>query len=234
MEIIPVIDIMGGKVVLASGGDRHLYRALQSVITRSSHPQHVVRDFLAWYPFDTLYIADLDAIENDGDNHALYRSLVADFPDVIFWIDAGIRDYEDWLKFKDYSTIYPILGSETLHDSEWLLGDEVRTRGVLSLDFKSGQHLGKQNLLEHPERWTEQVIVMDLDHVGERAGPNVDHLLALQKQAVHSQLIAAGGIRNKQDLMRLAERGIKHALVASALHDGSISQRDLYPREINL
>ncbi|MBL1319855.1 MAG: hypothetical protein COA63_002170 [Methylophaga sp.] len=227
MEIIPVIDIMGGKVVHASGGDRNLYPALQSIITSSSDPQQVVRDLLAWHPFDTLYIADLDMIENGGDNHVLYRSLVDAFPDVNFWIDAGIKNYEGWLGFRDYSTIYPVIGSETLHDSEWLLSHKVSNMTILSLDFKNGRYLGEQNLLEHSERWTEQLIVMELDNVGERSGPNIEHLLALQKQAVHSQLIAAGGIRNKHDLMRLAEKGIKHALVASALHDGSLSKNDL-------
>lgn len=219
---------MGGKVVHASGGDRYHYPVLQSILTNSSNPHHVIRDLLVWYPFNTLYIADLDAIENGGDNQMFYRSLVDAFPDLIFWIDAGIKTHEGWLEFKSYPSIHPVIGSETLDGSEWLLGSEVRHGGVLSLDFKKERFLGQQKLLEQSERWTEQVIVMELDNVGERSGPNVAHLLALQKQAVHSQLIAAGGIRNRQDLIYLAGQGINQALVASALHDGSIKKTDLY------
>ncbi|MDQ7072331.1 MAG: hypothetical protein Q9N32_00570 [Gammaproteobacteria bacterium] len=38
MEIIPVIDIMGGKVVQAGGGDRNSYSLLKSVLTDSIEP----------------------------------------------------------------------------------------------------------------------------------------------------------------------------------------------------
>jgi phosphoribosylformimino-5-aminoimidazole carboxamide ribotide isomerase len=45
--------------------------------------------------------------------------------------------------------------------------------------------------------------------------------------APRQQLHAAGGVRGRQDLLRLAEMGIKGALVASALHDGRLGASEI-------
>lgn len=222
MEIIPVIDIMGGKVVQAKGGGRTHYPLLKSALTQSHHPQQVISDVLNYYPFKTIYIADLDAIEIDADNHALYLALMNTFPKVNFWIDAGIKTEQCWHKFIDYLTVTPVIGSESLVDSEWLLSENIKSHSILSLDFKKGVFLDQTELVQQAALWTERVIVMNLDNVGEQSGPNLNQLMALKQRSQHSQLIAAGGIRDKQDLIRLAEQGIEHALVASALHTGEL------------
>jgi phosphoribosylformimino-5-aminoimidazole carboxamide ribotide isomerase len=227
MEIIPVIDILGGMVVRANGGDREQYPLLQSRLTNSSEPQHVINDLLSWHPFTKIYIADLDAIDNKKRSHALYKDITHKFPKVDFWLDAGIRTQQCWQQFSVYPTVSPVIGSETLVESEWLLIDKVRSNSVLSLDFKNGAFLGLPQLLKQAERWTERVIVMDLDNVGGEKGPNLDQISDLKQRALHSQLVAAGGIRDSQDLVNLENGGIRLALVASALHDGSISKIDL-------
>lgn len=227
MEIIPVIDIMGGKLVQARGGDRAHYPLLNSVLSKSHHPQQVISDLLHYYPFKTIYIADLDAIEMDADNHAMYRALMAAFPKVDFWIDAGIKTKQCWHKLTNYLTVTPVIGSESLVDSEWLLSENIKSHSILSLDFKKGMFLGQAALVKQAELWTERVIVMNLDHVGERSGPNLEQLKALKQRSQHSQLIAAGGIRDQQDLIRLAEQGIEQVLVASALHAGTLTAAEL-------
>ena len=62
MDIIPVIDLMGGQAVHAKLGRRDEYRPLQSRLCRTSRPLDVAEALLALYPFRTLYLADLDAI----------------------------------------------------------------------------------------------------------------------------------------------------------------------------
>lgn len=227
MEIIPVIDIMGGKVVRANSGNREHYPLLQSQLTNSCDPKQLISDLLEWYPFTKIYIADLDAIANQRRNHALYKSITQKFPEVIFWLDAGIRTQQCWQQFGTYLTIMPVIGSETLLDSECLLNDKVREGSVLSLDFKKGIFLGQAQLLKQTDLWTAQVIMMDLDNVGGKSGSDLNRILALKQRSLHSQLIAAGGIKDKRDLMRLENNGIKHALVASALHDGTLSNSEI-------
>ena len=80
---------MGGVAVRAVGGRRAEYRPLATPLAASSDPCAVAEGFLRLHPFGTIYLADLDAImEQGGDDRALSR-LSAAFPSVTFWIDRG-------------------------------------------------------------------------------------------------------------------------------------------------
>ncbi len=76
MEIIPVIDVMKGRVVQAKGGVRAAYQPLQSQLTQQTDTIAVVADLLAYAPFKTLYMADLDAIMGRPPR---YRSMTTTF-----------------------------------------------------------------------------------------------------------------------------------------------------------
>lgn len=227
MEIIPVIDVLGGKVVHARGGIRTQYPVLQSVLSAHCEPLSVIADLLAWHAFSTIYIADLDAILEQQQNTALYKSLGEQFPQITFLLDAGIHSLENWQYFVDFSNIKPVIGSETLSDIAWLSEPEVRQKSILSLDFQYGQFLGEPTLIQQPILWAETIIAMNIDHIGSQSGPDFGLLSTLQNKTLNSQIIAAGGVRSEQDLMDLASRGIEQVLVASALHDGKINKQTL-------
>lgn len=220
MEIIPVIDLMGGIVVHAQGGEREHYPPLQSALTVNVDPEKVVADMLAFYPFKLVYVADLDAIFYQRPNIDLYKRLVKIFPQIIFWLDAGVQTLEQWRDLDKIVGIVPVIGSETLTDLNLLA---TVKQGVLSLDFQHGQFLGKSALLQQPERWPNDVIVMNLDYVGEQSGLDYGLLSTIQKQSIRSRIIAAGGVRNQQDLIDLEQQGISRVLVASALHSGMLN-----------
>ncbi len=224
MEIIPVIDVLGGKVVHARGGVRSQYPLLQSVLTTHYDPLKVIIDLLAWQSFSTIYIADLDAILEQQPNTAMYKALAEHCPQVTFYLDAGIDSKVSWQYFLDYPNIKPVIGSETLVDIAWLSDSGVQQDSILSLDFQHGQLLGEPQLLQRPDLWPEMVIAMNIDYVGAHSGPDFELLSRLQKKAINSQIIAAGGVRSEQDLIDLELRGIERVLVASALHDGRIGK----------
>jgi len=186
----------------------------------------VIKDLLAYHPFSTFYIADLDAIMSNQRDGDLYSDLSNIFPNTVFYLDAGISDMESWQALAIYPNIYPVIGSETLLDILWLSDLAVRTKSILSLDFQYGKFLGDVLLLSSPNLWPERVIAMNLDCVGSQRGPDL-HLLADLKTMSTSSIIAAGGVRNEQDLMELQQRGTEQVLIASALHDGRINKRFL-------
>ncbi|MDC9725292.1 MAG: HisA/HisF-related TIM barrel protein [Gammaproteobacteria bacterium] len=226
MEIIPVIDVMGEKVVHASGDERSDYPLLTSVLTQSHQPLEVVKDLLAYYPFLTIYIADLDAIMLGERNNDLYNELSQTFPEINFYLDAGVTDRSSWQSLAVNSNIYPVIGSETLVDISCLHDSEVKKNSILSLDFKRGEFLGDKNLLTSPNLWPEQLIAMNLDCIGAQLGPDLVLLEAL-KNTSNRDIIAAGGVRSKQDLMLLKQKGIERVLIASALHDGRVDKQIL-------
>jgi phosphoribosylformimino-5-aminoimidazole carboxamide ribotide isomerase len=219
--IIPVIDLMGGKVVHAQGGRRDQYQPLTSQLTSSVYPNAVIKQLLKWYPFTNIYIADLDAIEIGKIDKAFYLQLHQLFPKLTIWLDAGIRTLNDWKCWCDIPNIKPVLGSETLQDLQ-LLNKLQPTEFILSLDFRQGQLLGQYDLLTQVDLWPDTIIVMSLDTVGMDNGPDEKLLNTIQKIKPGAQLIAAGGVRGEEDLMHLAKKQIKGALIASALHKGRL------------
>ncbi len=227
MDVIPVIDLMRGAVVRARLGLRESYAPIKTPLASTSAPADVVAGLLTLYPFRTFYVADLDAIASRGDHHATLDALGAAFPELAFWVDAGVANAaqaRSWLARHKRATL--VLGSESLTDAASL--EELRSeqRLILSLDFQGDDFLGPQALLAAPSLWPSRVIAMTLGRVGGHAGPDLHRLgsvVAVTKAAVY----AAGGVRGPADLEALAQAGARGVLIASALHDGRLTRADL-------
>ncbi len=84
------LDLKGGAVVRARLGQRDSYAPIETRLSQTSAPVDVVAGMLTLHNFRTIYVADLDAIESRGDHEESLCSLSAAFPDVTFWVDAGI------------------------------------------------------------------------------------------------------------------------------------------------
>ena len=224
MQIIPVIDVRQGQVVLAQGGPRNQYPLLTSVLTAATEPAAVIHDLLTFYPFKTIYIADLDSIGGAALAVDFYRTLAQQFPDLHIWLDAGIRKARQLQQSPPSANIRWVAGSETL---PCVYAAAELDNWILSLDFRSGRLLGDERWLVDSAVWPDRVIMMDLDTVGRDGGPGLQRLAALKQMHPMQQWIASGGIRDRQDLAELATMGIQSVLLASALHKGKISQQDL-------
>lgn len=222
MLIIPVIDLMGGKVVHARGGQRDQYQPIKSQLTSSVYPNAVIKQLLTWFPFPTIYIADLDAIDSGKIDKSFYLQLNKLFPQLTIWLDVGVRNSQDWQAWNDIPNIKPVVGSESLEDVE-LLTMLQQTDFILSLDFKHDRLLGKYDLFQHIELWPETLIVMNLDVVGADDGPDIRLLKQIKTIKPEASIYAAGGVRGKRDLVDLLDSQVKGVLIASALHKGELS-----------
>jgi uncharacterized protein related to proFAR isomerase len=226
MEIIPVLDLMGGSVVRARQGDRARYRPIVTPLAPSSDPLEVARGLLCIGAFERLYVADLDAITRTGDHRAVLGQLRSAL-DLELWVDAGIADpaaARDWLASGLGALV---IGSEAQTDAglaRRLCGDP---RVVLSLDFRGGDFLGPPALLAEPDAWPDRVIVMTLARVGSGAGPDLASIEAIRRLAGSRKIYAAGGVRGAADLGALARAGVAGALAASCLHDGALSAAEI-------
>lgn len=224
MQIIPVIDVLQGQVVLAQGGQRAAYPLLTSVLTHGTEPAAVIRDLLTVYAFKIIYIADLDSIEGAPLDRDFYQQLARQFPDLQIWLDAGIRRARQLQQSPPAANIRWVAGSETL---PCVYTAAELDNWILSLDFRNGRLLGDDRWLTDREVWPSEVIVMDLDAVGRAAGPGYERLQHLIQTHPGQQWIASGGIRDGQDLAKLAAMGIQSVLLASALHKGNITAADM-------
>jgi HisA/HisF family protein len=227
LQAIPVIDLMGGQVVRARMGDRASYRPLISPLSPTSDPVDVVRGLLAVYPFPTLYVADLDAIQSHGDNFPTLRRLREEFPALQLWVDNGAADDAALEAVVGASLGAPVIGSESQRDAKLIARHRGSTRIVLSLDFRGDAFQGPPEILAETALWPRRVIVMTLARVGSGAGPHLGRLASIQSIAGGREIYAAGGVRNAADFSALKQAGLAGALIATALHDRRIVATDL-------
>jgi phosphoribosylformimino-5-aminoimidazole carboxamide ribotide isomerase len=227
LHAIPVIDLMGGKVVGAQMGDRACYRPIDTPLSPTSDAVDVVRGLCTVYPFPTLYVADLDAIQSKGDNLPALRRIRAKFPGLRIWVDNGAADAAALDALLGAGLGEAVVGSETQRDGVLIARHRDSARIVLSLDFRGDAFLGPAEILADPDLWPRRVIVMALGRVGSGAGPDLTRLAAIRSVAHGRDLYAAGGVRDVADLSALKAAGAAGALIATALHNGRIVRADL-------
>lgn len=223
MKIIPVIDIKNGMVVRPGGALRADYQPWRSPLCPNAGPAEAVAGFLALFPFETIYIADLDAIEGGEPQLAVLAAIAGAFPGVELWVDGGFKNAAALTAWRARRFGRPVAGSETVTCGEDLRGSEC----ILSLDFRGGRLLGDAGWLQAPSLWPPDVIVMSLERVGRDRGPDLKRLIEIRGIAPGARLWAAGGIRGARDLEMLRENGVCGALAATALHTGRLDRQKI-------
>jgi phosphoribosylformimino-5-aminoimidazole carboxamide ribotide isomerase len=218
---------MGAQVVHARKGERASYRPLESPLSPTSDAVDVVRGLLKVYPFTTLYVADLDAIQSQGDNVQTLRRIRDAFPALQLWVDNGVAASAaiEALIIADLGA--PVIGSESQREAKLIAQHKGSRRIVLSLDFRGDAFQGPPKILAEPALWPSRVIVMTLARVGSAAGPDLARFSAIRSIAGERELYAAGGVRDAADLSALKAAGASGALIATALHERRIGAADL-------
>jgi phosphoribosylformimino-5-aminoimidazole carboxamide ribotide isomerase len=236
LKVIPVLDILNGKVVHAVKGRRQDYQPLQSTLCNSTQPLEVAKAFQT-IGFSELYIADLDAITKAQANFQVLKD-IADETGLKLMVDAGVTDLQRAQKLLDNGVFKVVIGTETLQTKSFV-GKAATVLGcdriVVSLDLKGDKVLVKLGfegctdpiclLREFRKMGVLSVIVLDLARVGSGEGVNVDFLKKVLAEDL--EVYVGGGVRDIKDLLDLKNLGVSGALIASALHSGKISVEEL-------
>jgi phosphoribosylformimino-5-aminoimidazole carboxamide ribotide isomerase len=238
VRIIPVIDVMGGVVVRAVGGRREEYRPIQSRLTNSTDPRKVAQILLDTSGAGELYVADLDRIVC-GESLAdwqffgdLSASIILDRGGLSYWGEYGPGRFdrvrlvqaselalppEDVsLSFRKYALHRPPLYSVDLWNGE--------LRGLWDQWGVDSGNCVVDYVRRVYEIGFRSFIVLDVTAVGTEQGcPTIDYCTAIRTELPDIELITGGGIRNWDDVKRLEDAGADAVLVASALHDGTLT-----------
>ena len=230
-RIIPVIDIMGGQVVRAVGGRRSEYRPLRSMLTDSTEPWEVAKALVAATGTKWLYVADLDAIMH-GTRPAVWSIQKAASAMAAVLCDAGIRMVAQAGPVSRIG-VRCVVATET--GSLSVVSAIAPWECAVSIDLRDGALVGD------PARWggtsdpftvaslavgagAVQLVVLDLARVGTGTGSGTEDLVAaIKKSFPQVEVLAGGGVRTRADVERLGEAGADAVLVASALHDGTLT-----------
>lgn len=214
MRLIGVIDLAGGRAVHARGGRRDAYAPVRSALLQPGEegdPVALARAYLR-YPVPEIYVADLDAIAGAPLSPVIGQLASLGAP---IWVDAGRAT------LRVDAGVRPVVGLETLASWSDLAAFESP---AFSLDLRGGVPLaGDQRPVELAQRAVQAgataVILLDLNRVGSMAGLDWVTVEAVRASTLGVELLVGGGVRDKNDIARLADLGCDGALVATALHE---------------
>ena len=240
MRVIPVIDLLGGQVVRGIAGRRDEYRPIVSQIAADARPVTVARALVEQFGFDTVYVADLDAILHARPDVPAWSAIAG--TGLKLWLDAGICDHQtarqvvtQLMKAKIQFEL--IVGLESLTSLDALLPIGELVAPMVSLDLKAGvpqtqiDRLQRANPIDIArilrQAPIDGLIVLDVADVGMNAGASTIDLCRQISAEYGGKLISGGGVRGFEDLQSLADAGCSGALVASALHDGRLTRADV-------
>lgn len=236
MRVIPVLDLRGGLAVHARRGQRETYRPVRSVLDPSADPVRLADAFRDRLGLAELYVADLDAILGTGDNSPIIAKLTRRMRVLA---DAGIATPEGAQRLLGLGVARVVVGSETASGPEqiraivgavgpgWviasldLVGRRVRWRasGAPEDPLEAAAELERCGVAEG--------IVLELDRVGSGSGVDPEFLGRLVRATPNLRWLAGGGVRDMGDLLVLRSCGVAGALVATALHEGTLTRADL-------
>jgi len=255
LQIIGVLDLLGGLAVHARAGARDRYAPVQHAAGWPIDPGNartlaeIYTDVLG---ISQIYAADLDGILHRRPHDDMTRGLAS--LSAPLWLDAGIRSVDDARRAIALGVSRVIVGLETLPSFD-LLSDICAAVGgdrvAFSLDLHDGQPLitsgapgddaarvdnaARVGDAQTPEEiaalaaisGANTVIVIDLARVGTGRGIDVDLLSRIRSAVPGPSLVAGGGVRGWDDLVLVARTGCDAALVATALHNGAISAEQI-------
>jgi phosphoribosylformimino-5-aminoimidazole carboxamide ribotide isomerase len=227
MEVIPAVDIRGGRCVRLHQGDYD-----RETVFDDDPVAAAVR--WASQGARRIHVVDLDgAREGHQANAEVTRAIVRSV-DAAVQTGGGIRDLETLRATLDLGVGRVVLGTAAVRDPE-LLREAValaRERLVVSVDARDG--------LVRVQGWTEgsdleaaafvreltrlgveRIVYTDIDRDGVAGAPNFEVYEAVVADTSIA-VIAAGGVTTIEDLQRLDECGVEAAIIGRALYSGEI------------
>jgi len=231
MEIIPAIDLKGGKCVRLYQGDY----TKETVF--SEDPVGMARH---WESLGAprLHIVDLDGAAKGEPVHTSIVAEIASSVKIPVQLGGGLRSLESIEEVLGLGVAWAILGTAAVANQE-LIREACRRFGdriVVSIDARGGfvaSHGWKKTtgitasalVAEMASLGVKRIIYTDIAHDGTLTAPDFAAITQLRKKT-DLPIIAAGGISSLEHLKKLAGIGVEGAIVGRALYAGTLDLKE--------
>ena len=232
MEVVPAIDLRGGRCVRLYQGDY----ARETVY--SDAPAEVAARWIE-AGASRLHVVDLDGAKAGAPVNLPAIESIADASTVPVQLGGGIRSVESARAALDLGVDRVLTGTAAVSDPDAVaamcdaLGPEAV---VVSVDARDGlvaldgwTRSTRVRAADLMRRMAAQGVVRflytDIARDGTLSGPNYAAIEALRGE-IDAGLIAAGGISSVEHLLRLQDIGVEAAVVGKALYTGDVSLPD--------
>ncbi len=231
MELIPAIDLLGGKVVRLRKGD---YAA---VTVYSDDPAGQARGF--WEQgARRLHVVDLDGARDGKAGNAEAIAAILQAAPLQLQVGGGIRDRAGAERWLQAGVARVVLGTAAIKQPELVQALCAAHPGcvIVAVDERDGevavegwlQGSGRSalSLARQVDAWGAAAILHTvIDRDGTNQGPDVGATAALQAE-VAATVIASGGIGSLEHVRALAAAGVRAAVCGRALYSGAFSLSD--------
>lgn len=228
MEIIPAIDLRGGRCVRLFKGDY----AQETVF--SEDPVGTAR---MWEEQGArrLHIVDLDGARDGTQENAEAAASVISAVSVPVQIAGGVRDIATVDRWITAGADRVIIGTAAVEDPSFAEEACRRYGGriAVSLDGRDGMFAARgwreqttrridDLMREFYDLGIERFVYTDIDADGTLTAPNFSAIEALS-QVTAAKLVSAGGVASTEHLVMLAALGLDGAIVGMALYEGRVT-----------
>jgi phosphoribosylformimino-5-aminoimidazole carboxamide ribotide isomerase len=228
MEVIPAIDIRGGKCV-------RLYQGDYDRETVFSEDPAAVASRWAELGASRLHVVDLDGARDGVSANLSVVREIASAVSVPVQLGGGVRTIEAARTAMSAGVDRVIIGTAAVENPDLAAG-LIEALGVdavvVSVDARDGYVAIKgwtegsreraSTVVEQMERrGIRRFMYTDIVRTDTLGGPNLPAIEELTR-GTESRLMAAGGISSVEQLLNLADLGIEAAIVGKAVYTGDI------------
>uniref|UniRef100_B8HY50 1-(5-phosphoribosyl)-5-[(5-phosphoribosylamino)methylideneamino] imidazole-4-carboxamide isomerase n=1 Tax=Cyanothece sp. (strain PCC 7425 / ATCC 29141) TaxID=395961 RepID=HIS4_CYAP4 len=234
MDIIPAIDLLGGRCVRLYQGDYNQAEVFDT------DPVGMARRWLS-QGATRLHLVDLDGAKTgEPVNQAAMAAIVQDLA-IPVQVGGGVRSRQRVVELLDLGVDRVILGTVAIEQPQLVeaLCAEFPGRILIGIDARDGK-VATRGWLETSTvqatdlaRTVEKagaagIIYTDIHRDGTLQGPNLEALRQLASE-VNLPIIASGGVSSIADLLNLfvlSTSGVTGVIIGKALYSGDITLTD--------
>lgn len=234
IELVPAIDIIGGKCVRLSQGDYGRSK------TYSEDPVQIAKAFED-HGIKRLHLVDLDGAKSKHIVNHKTLSAIASATSLVIDFGGGLKSDDDLrIAFENGASMITG-GSIAVTDEEmfsaWLTAygaDKI----ILGADAKDGkiaingwQENTDESLEDFIKKYTDKgiskTICTDIGRDGMLQGPAIDLYASVLERFPDLYLIASGGVSSMDDIRKLDEAKVPAVIFGKAFYEGNISLKDM-------
>lgn len=233
MELIPAIDLLGGKVVRLHQGK------YDEVTVYSDDPAAMAMAFES-HGARRLHVVDLDgARDGTPGNVPAIQSILARTK-LEVQVGGGVRTRETAVRWLDAGARRVVMGTAAIKDPSVPKGLSQERPGsvIIAIDARGGivavegwleaSTTKAEDLAREVDRWgVANVLFTNIDRDGTRVGPDVEGTAALQRM-VDVTVIASGGIGTLDHLAALRDAGVRATVCGKALYSGAFTLEEAF------
>ena len=230
MEIIPAIDIIGGKCVRLTEGD------YASKTEYETGPLEMAKMY-ASFGFKRVHLVDLDGAKlgkvvnwKVSEEIAKQTSLSIDF-------GGGVKTETEVEKILELGIDYVTVGSIAAKDPEtfirwikkfggdkFLLGADVRNNKIMTGGWLEETEIDIFDFIEsYVQQGLVNIFCTDISKDGKLMGPSFSLYSEIIERFPTIKLIASGGVSSIDDLIELRRIGCSGAIVGKAIYENKIT-----------